>query len=277
VPLLRKKCDIFFLSKLDIDKYACKFAILKLNSVQNIFEFEFPDLRKYEMSIKDFFPEEKFCESKTLFDSFSKLIVKYLEKSAENKADYFVGITEVGIDKGEDLFWITDKDKAIITTKGWQKNFSPPSVFVYLVQSLASVLVVLSSNAESKTPIHEHQNSRGCIFDYAWDKKDNKVDVSLGYICDECKSLIETALGHQFLSTIEDLCSTKCLGDIETKGSPAYELKKFFRVDIEKDSGFNKTRWEKAKEVLSRWTEQILIGTIGGILIALVTYLYLSR
>ncbi len=271
---LRKRVVVFFLSKLEIDEYACKFVVLGLNSRQTHFEFEFPDQMQLEIDRKTYLEEQDTCEKDCLFSGFSKLIAKTQEKSP-GREDYYIGITSVRIGE-DDFFWIVQDNKAIITTKGWEKIFAPPSVFEYIIQSLAGVLVKMSSTVEAEKPINEHAPARGCILDDTYDKKDNKIDVSLGYICDNCKSQIKSELGPQFLTAIEEICSHKCLGDVETKGSAAYNLKKFFRVDVDKDTGFNKTLWEITKDKISRLSEAIIIAAVVAIVTAIITY-YLSH
>jgi hypothetical protein len=268
---MRKKVAVFLLSKLELDEYACKFIILRLNLMQDYFEFEFPDNMRLAVDRTRYIKHQDMCARDYLFDGFAKMIEETQQKSPYD-ADYYIGITSVTIDT-EDYFWTVEGNKAIITTKGWEKNYAPPSVFEYILQSVAGTLVKMASAQVKDSSITEHPPARGCILDDAYDKKDNKIDTSLGYICDECKTKIETALGDAFLCAIEKICSRDCLGDIETKNSAAYDLKKFFRVNVDKDTGFNKTFWEKAKEHISKSTEEIIIGTVIAIASAIITYL----
>jgi len=268
---LRKKVAVFFLSKSDFDEYACKFVILKLNTLQDqdYFEFEFPEVAP---NMSQQFLETNYWEKPTLFGAFSKLI-ENLKLNSSTKADFFVGITKVMISE-DDLFWTVSGNQAVITTKEWQKKFSPPSVFEYLIQSLAGVLVKMCCEIQVNKPINEHSPTRGCILDYANDKKDAKVDISLGYICDDCKAHIESSLGKQFAESVEQMCSRDCLGEVATIGSLAYDLKKFFRVDVEKDTGFNKTLWEKAKGGVPQFTREFFIVAASIILTIIVTHFF---
>ena len=266
---MRKKVALFFLSKSDFDEYACKFVILKLNTLQNYFEFEFPEAAP---NLRQQFLEVNYWDRPKLFEAFSKLI-ETLKLNSSTKADYFVGITKVMISK-DDLFWTVNGNQAVITTKEWQKKFSPPSLFEYIIQSLTSVLVIMCCDIQVNKPISEHSPTRGCILDYANDKKEAKVDISLGYICDDCKAHVEASIGKQFAESIERMCSRDCLGEVATTGSPAYELKKFFRVDMEKDTGFNKTLWEQTKDGFPQFTKEIIIAATSVILTIIVTHFF---
>lgn len=283
----RKRVTVFFLSNLDIDEYALKYVVLSLNIRQDFFEFEFPDLVQLNIDRKFFF-NQKVSETSSLFDNFTSLISKtisntglprdYLpnEETPPRKVDYYIGITSIKIGKEEELFWTVKDNTAIITIEGWEKIYSPPSVFEYIIQSIAGVLVRMSSNIQTKKPIIEHALARGCILDDAYDKKDNKIDVSLGYICEECKSKISFSLGEHFLAAITKLCSNECLGDIETKETVAYNLKKFYKVDINRNSGINKSAWGKTRDsFLDLPKEIIAIGVTG--LVALIIYMITSN
>ena len=56
---------------------------------------------------------------------------------------------------------------------------------------------------------------------------------------------------------------------MEQTGSVAYSLKNFFKVDLNKDTGFYKTFWERAKEYLPEVPKEaiLIIAT------AVITYL----
>ena len=88
------------------------------------------------------------------------------------------------------------------------------------------------------------------MLDYKFFKRDMKVAISLGYICDECKSRIITVLGQDTAACIDKVSARDWIGEVDEAGSVAYDLKKFFKVNLNKDTGFTKTFWEKAKESL---------------------------
>ena len=93
---LRKKVAVFFLSKLELDEYACKFLILRLNMMQEFFEFEFPDQLRLEVDRTKYLTHQNICPRDYLFDGFSKILAETQEKSPYS-ADYSIGITSVTI------------------------------------------------------------------------------------------------------------------------------------------------------------------------------------
>ena len=271
---MRKIVAVFFISNTDFDEYACKYIILNLNAqqFQSCFEFEFPEI--VEITNKHF-PKKDYCELPDLFNRLSTC-VELAQKNCSFKADYFIGITNIGMSKEEDLFWATQDNKAIITTNQWEKVFSPPSVFEYILNSLTGSLTIMVSRVQGTHQINEHIETRGCYLDYASKKKDNRVDVSLGYVCENCRSEIKESLGNKYVTCFENMCSRKWLGEVSDKGSPAYNLKKFFRVDLDKDTGFYKTFREKVRDSLPDLPKESVLVFLAALFSALFTY-FLTR
>jgi hypothetical protein len=260
---MRKKVAVFFISETDFDPYACKYLILSLNEAnfQSCFEFQFPE---FNTEISGILPKKDDYEVSYLFEEFSRYVNRS-EKDASTRSDYYIGITNVKMGGEDDFFWVTKENKAIITTKHWQKKFSPPSVFEYIISSIAGCLAIVSSRSLPTGEVKEHQVTRGCFLDYAYNKKDNKVDVALGYVCDECRVHLQNSIGKEATSCIEGMCSRKWLGEVEEFGSPAHNLKKFFKVDLDKDTGFYKTFWEKVKDSLPDLPREAIIALLAAI------------
>lgn len=257
---MRKKVAVLFLSEPTFDRYACEFMILNLNKIQSCFEFEFPEFRTSPL------PSTDYSRLEDLFSKFHETL-EDLQRRGKTRGDYYVGITSVGM--GENLFWYVEKNTAIITTDTWEKLFSPPSLFEYLIHSLTGALVQMISGTETTRFVGSHRETRGCLMDYTLFKKDDKVDISLGYVCDECKSQINNVLGKDLALCIEKMSSRDWIGEVEQTGSVAYSLKNFFKVDLNKDTGFYKTFWERAKEYLPEVPKEaiLIIAT------AVITYL----
>ena len=256
--MVREKVAVFFLTDPEFNKYACEYLILKLNEVQNRFQFEIQNVKHNA----EFFGKEKNHHRDTLLLKFEEII----KSTANNEENYFVGIANVGIEP-DDLFYTTQKNMAIITTKRWEKSYSPPSVFDFILSSLAGVLIELSMNTHATTkPFDLHKQTRGCLLDYTDEKEENRIDVLMGYICDDCRAQIKETLGEEALLSITKICSRDWLGETADKGSAAYNVKKIFHVDIDKDSGFNKTFKEKMVEDSPALVKNIIIAAVPTIL-----------
>ena len=273
----RIKVSIYFLEEPTFNGTACKYAILYLNSQQYTFEFQFPENESHLDSYSITDDQKKFAESlkETEFNfnnapSFFRFQNFLYENNFAENAVIHVGIIDKPIDGN--LFFESWINMIIITAHKWDKLFSPPSVFEYIIHCLNASIVQLATSIDS------HDETRGCVVDYTRFKEDDKVDITLGYICDDCSSKIKEKSGEEFLQTIKIIASHNWIGSVDKPDSLAYNLKKYYKVDIEKDSGFNKSYWEKAKEHFPELPLEILKTIINPIVTVIVTLgiLYLT-
>ncbi len=236
----RSKVVIVFGTKPDFDETAFKYLVLYLNKIQSIYEFEFGDLEDQN--------EEQGTEypfSLSIRHSDSELIAKLRatktgKEIAAQEQHYLIAI--VGFPLEEELFWDFDGNIALITNAGWQRQYAPPSMFDFLVQSIYAVLCMMHPKLQGKFDCHPE--TRGCPFDYAANKSEARVDIALGLICDECKQTMIAEIDKEYYEQASKIFSADWIGHADQLDSVAYDLKRFFRFDLDRDSGFNKTFWE---------------------------------
>jgi len=123
----------------------------------------------------------------------------------------------------------------------------------------------------NKTPdLETHYDLRGCCLDFTSFKMNDRVDIVLGYICDQCREALIQKIGKEYYSDIASILSREWIGEVDKFGTVAYNLKNYFKFDINKDSGFNKTLWEKLRdrfdEILSQSIVALFTAIIGLIL-----------
>ncbi len=254
--------SILLVSEPSYNEQALKYFLLNLNKIQSYYEFTFPLLKNY------YFNNDVY-ENKILFDVFSKEINKEIE--TEKTPDYFINIITKRFK--ENLFFACKGNVAFITTNKWDKHFSPPSLFEYLLHSIIASLLLMNK----KLNLNSHDDTKGCCLDYTFYKMDDKVDISLGYICDSCKRKILKGESKEYLKEIEDILSRKWIGNVEEFESVSHSLKKYFHFDINKDSGFNKGFWESTKEKITVEIIKIIVGSIIALLIALLLAFFLYK
>lgn len=256
-------------NKPNFDVYAFKFFILSINSIQSTYEFFFPDIETYP------FEDDTACD----FENSQNHMAKYV-KSNKLKADYTITIISTSFNN--DYFFNADdvNKPAIITTNAWDKYFSPPSLFEYLAHTIICCLIYsqklpggqILTDEMSKINIGAHDDTRGCIADFTGNKYDERVDIALGYICTEHQNEIRLYYGDQYLKDILYILSRKWIGNIDEKGSIAYNLKNIFKFDINKDSGFNKNLWDKCKDEFYKIPGNAVSEVIKVFLTAIITY-----
>jgi hypothetical protein len=158
----------------------------------------------------------------------------------------------------------TDSGKRlwIITSRGWEKDRSPPSLFEYLAATVFRCAIEsltgefqdeeLEKLDALQTRQGHTQVTRGCIFDLTH----RCTSVSIFKLCFDCMkklSLLEKSIkvkGHD-AELVRDVCailSKEWMGTTEKQDSPLYNLKRIFRYDVDRNSGFNKGFWEKFRD-----------------------------
>jgi hypothetical protein len=266
----RLKVIIVFGSKPNFDKDAFKYFILSLNKLQNSYEFCFPDIDDYPL-------DKKIID----FETANKNLEDFVSNQTKNY-DYLIGIITSPF--CNNFFFNASKNSSVITTYVWDKYFSPPSLFEYLLHSIYCCLIYSKktlldrkiSEKVKKINIGSHSDTRGCVADLTRNKLDDRIDITLGYICDEHKAEIIEVFGKEYLKETLVILERKWIGNIEKKNSVAYNLKHIFNLDINKDSGFNKNWIDKVKERFYDIPADLTGEILKVILTALLTY-YLIR
>jgi len=164
-------------------------------------------------------------------------------------------------------FFNAGTDVSVITTDIWEKSFAPPTLFEYLLHSIFTCLMyskILPNNAklskeQSSINLRYHSDMRGCLADLTRQKYQDRIAITLGYICNDHTQKILNVYGKDYLEQLQKVINREWIGDIKENGSVAYNLKHIFKFDINRDSGFNKTLWEKVE---NKFYE--LPGTLTG-------------
>jgi hypothetical protein len=265
----RLKVALIFGNKPDFNEYAFKYFVLSLNKFQSTYEFYFPHIQGIEIPERLNYPEDWIIEiDKTL---------------SEKKINFNYYIAIVRNELKNSLFAWPDLNGAIITTNHWQKYYAPPSLFEYLISIIYYCLIYSRKRISDFNPSESlldvmfdvHPETFGCYADKAIDRKDNRIDVALGYFCDKHKEQVISFYGEDYYQEVISILERKWVGDLETKNSIAYNLKHYFSFNIFKDSGFNKTVWDNLKGKFYEIPGSLLYECLKAILIALLAALLL--
>ena len=192
----REKVAILLISKPNFDEYALKYFILSMNNVQSMYEFVFPEINEYLYTEKEYTRD-------FLFDFFTKAKAGV---DFEGEPAYTINILQSHVE--DNLFFECRGNVAFITTHMWERLFSPPSLFEYLLHCVSAALIFM----HPKIGLESHTETRGCTLDYTRFKMDDKVDISLGYLCDSCKKTILEGAGEDYLKDVSVMISRKWIG-----------------------------------------------------------------
>lgn len=247
--------SVVFASPQDIEIAAFKYVILSLNQYQNLFEFCFPDLERE-------LPKSKLYQKKDLM-KFCKSAIKDIHIDSA----YYIFLINRKIEGN--YFSICDGNISVLTTEKWERYFSPPSVFEYIVDSMIANILAMGSNDE----ITFHENTLGCILDYKRIKTQIRANILLGYICDTDKNNIIKKYGEEYYNQIRLIVSKQWFGDINNRGDIAYNLKHCFKINMNKDSGIEKSFYEKVKDKFVELPFSIAILIITAIISIITSYI----
>jgi len=259
----RKTVSILLTSEPDYDEFAFKYFLLSLNKIQSYYEFVFPDIG--DPDINNYYCSDHY-EEEELFNSFEKEVKSKI--SSEIIPDYFINVMTPSF--GENLFFGCSGNVAFITTHEWEKYFSPPSLFEYLLHCIIGCLLYMRNIGLSG---HKY-DTKGCCLDYTYFKTNDRVDIALGYICDECRGKIIDRVDKEYFAEITRMINREWIGNINDFGSVAHNLKSFFRFNINRDSGFNKSSWDKVKDYFYGLPRDVIVLALGALIGILVTTLF---
>jgi hypothetical protein len=248
------KIAIWFEREQEFDLLPFIFFVSSANAAQRSFQFYFPDPPdglNYNAAAK------RLEKREAIFSADGDAPVLY---------DVYVFITSDHM-KGN-LFFVEYGPLVHITTNGWQDNFSPPSVFEYLFHS------IMCGAMYALTTIHHHEDSTmGCQFEYTRIKELDRVDIALGYICEEHRKVISSELGDATLADIEGLFKFSWLGESDEKGTVSFKMKDFFNYDLRKDSGYKKGFFERAQSNIDGMWFDMAKELFKGLVLIVVAYL----
>jgi hypothetical protein len=258
---------------LDFDQSACVFFLLQMNKQQSTFEFQIiSPTQDTPAAPKDL--ESWFINEVEIFKAF---------EHDYNDIDYWIAITSKQFhDRIGWYFYQVNAKPALeehlwfITSYDWEKNMSPPSLFEFFAFSVYTcTLQCLGLEFSNEKYDHENQQdkylTRGCIFDYTQNIAHRRILISNPELCSYCKSKIKTLEDniskkinkpYNLTSDIEKILNRKWMGTIDERDSPFYNLKKMYKYDIERNSGFYKTRIEEFRDNITNHLPEWVIGTI---------------
>lgn len=127
-------------------------------------------------------------------------------------------------------------------------------------------------NADFKGLLHTHGQmvTKGCIYDFNNQKINRKMIISNPNFCIECKNNLEDLKNkinvcQKDVNLIDDIHNTisRCwMGSPDKIDTPLYNLKKNYKYDVNRNSGFYKSSIEKFRDSIIENLPEWIIGTI---------------
>jgi hypothetical protein len=162
---------------------------------------------------------------------------------------------------------------SFITTDYWEKYFSPPSVFEYLLQCIIASLIDMKTDYV----IPEHRiETFGSVTDYTRLKVERKASIIIGGIDDNSKELLLDATNQEYVDGVQKILGRSWIGTVKKEDFVAFNLKKYYKYDIDRDSGLKKTSWEKIKDTFIDFPKDTVNLIVKIIIAAVLTALLVS-
>jgi hypothetical protein len=129
---------------------------------------------------------------------------------------------------------------------------------------------------------HGSKITRGCIFD----RKHRRTSVSNPSLCFDCQqklSLLENSIREAWearklplVDDIKTIVSREWMGNPEKRDSAFYNLKKMFKYDVDRNSGFYKKWYEKFRDTIVDKSAEWTVGPIiGGFIAGMITVFFI--
>ena len=147
-------------------------AVRTLNGVQNYYFFSLDKSASSDVSDALLVDWKTFCAAQP----------KYAE-------GYSIYITEKPFD--DNWFSHEASHYSIISTYGWERLFSPPSLKAYLMYQIAQAAICFEADfTEEMESTLLHFDTVGCMFDFCEHKPDLKLGMTAGTICPNCRATL---------------------------------------------------------------------------------------
>jgi len=235
----------------DLDKLpmpAFEYIVLKLNTLQDDVEFEFIPVEETSSFLQKLAPSEEFS-----VDDFKENAFEFIENVEKHiKAlssgynlrtaipDRYLLISLSSLD----THWyglFEDKYSAIFLGD-WEDMMAPPSLLEFMITLIIMEgleLVVLEDAVKIS-----HLCTRGCIGDFNPTLKDVRYKILQGFLCADCKSILEENIGPEKTKKWISILSKEWLGHASDQNSPASIVAKL-GYDLFITKGISPNLWQK--------------------------------
>ena len=161
------------------------------------------------------------------------------------------------------IFNDSDGNLGMISTAGWQENYSPPSIFEYLVNTIVALILYMDDDLNLKS----YKSVKGCVLDYNWQKKNNKISILTGYMSNRVRNAINHNHGKEYEQDIDYLLGRKWLGSYDDRGSGFMEpqnmdLKKIYLKTLD----LIKHIFKRFLKNHHKWVP-LMVAFVGGLMI----------
>jgi hypothetical protein len=253
---------------------ALQFLAVKLNSLQDRFQFEFLSppgqaalssedsqnqiLEFLQLLKKDAMVDRE--EVRKMTKAFAGHFITWLqnqqaseELQERNVPDRFVVITLASFSDG--YYSMRSHPVSVLALGSWRRHMSPPSLLEFILTLLVREAVALSCPSLRKSV---HLGARGCLMDFNPSLDQVRIKVLAGLVCQDCRSAMKRDGQEGLAEVVEKMVSRAWIGKSEDGASPAGIISRL-GYDLFVTKGLHAKPWETIKRSLQEESVKELI------------------
>lgn len=254
---------------------ALKYLLLQMNTLQRTFEYELLPIDPQDQFLQQFASHTPLTdiEIQMKFDEFMDNYTRYLKQEIQGYdirdttlPQHFILITLARFD---DKFYSKSIGNLSILALGyWERWMAPPSIIesiitLILMQSIAIVCPALNGSA--------HLGTKGCVCDFTAYLSEARFKVLNGFICQYCRTQLETQGLPGLAEELTPLLTRDWLGTSDQPKAPADIMAKL-GYNLFFTKGLKPTFWENVQDFFRqdffKGFLNMLIAILQAILIA---------
>jgi hypothetical protein len=257
------------------DSPALRYLILRLNAIQQSFEFQLvpappgDSLIARLMSSNEPLLSREEIKSKRLLEFFGVRERGYLERRRaqfrceEAPPSHIIILSTALL---EDRWYSARKPDgapvvALIALGGWKRTMAPPTeVELFLAMLLRQAAALAIPRLDSSM----HFGTKGCMFDFNQELRDVRYKALNGYVCEFCAGVIAGSDRPTLASDLRIALGKEWLGSLDDPASPASIAAKLGH-DLFINKGLVPTALEKIESVLPTESLKLLFTIIGAV------------
>ncbi len=274
-----KRIGILLVGLEKINLAALKFLVLKINSLQKTFQYEFLPCN-YQNEFTQMLLNKRPVDRERLKNEAPRFLDRHKEylqtvideyNTKESPPDYFIIYTMA---KFKDEYYTTRKGNlSVIALGNWERSMAPPSILeFFLTLTLRESIAAVSPSLEGSI----HLGTKGCLCDFTHSLDEVRQKVLQGFICDFCRKSLQRDQLPNLADEIVTVLKKEWLGRSVQSHSPASIVSKL-GFNLFTTKGVEPTFWETFLNLLRKEGVKQLIQIIGGLILAgLLLYLGLK-
>jgi len=247
-----------------------KFLVLRMNTLQQTFEFEF-----LPVLVEDEFIQMLSIQVPISRDEVKKAIPTFLARYRaylQERVDDF-SIRErtlptdhliiVSMAQFNDNFYSTRKDAvAILALGSWKRAMSPPSlVEFFLTLILRQSVAFISPSLQASV----HLGTKGCICDFNESLEDVRLKVLNGFVCSYCRAALQADGFDKLPDELVHILRKDWFGTSIEPNTPA-GIATNLGYDLFNTKGLKPTPWESIQTLLQQEGIKQIIAIVGAII-----------